>query len=137
MNKHLKRNIAALLPYYKKDGTLYFFLQLRDENAPSNPNVYGFFGGGIEDGETPETGMYREIEEELEYKPVRPRHIFSYKESGRDWHQFIEEVTENFADRVIVHEGKGGLFLSVEDILSSDLSPEKLKERIRMVIKKL
>lgn len=32
-----------------------------------------FFGGGIENSETPEQALWRESEEELEYKPQNPR----------------------------------------------------------------
>ena len=43
-------------------------LQLRDEKAPRYPNCWAFFGGGIEEGETPEAALKREIEEELKIK---------------------------------------------------------------------
>jgi|GEM_PF-5261946 len=47
-----------------------FLLQHRDQNAPYDPNTWGFFGGHIEDGETPEQALRREIQEELQIEIV-------------------------------------------------------------------
>ncbi|MDB9529498.1 NUDIX domain-containing protein [Oscillatoria sp. CS-180] len=47
-----------------------FLLQLRD-NIPTilYPGYWAFFGGHIEPGETAEEGVWREIEEEINYSP--------------------------------------------------------------------
>jgi 8-oxo-dGTP diphosphatase len=39
-------------------------LQERDEHAPVEPNKWCLVGGGVEEGESPETAAYRELEEE-------------------------------------------------------------------------
>ena len=39
-------------------------LQERDEHAPIDPNRWGLSGGHLEPGEDPESGAYREVEEE-------------------------------------------------------------------------
>jgi len=41
-------------------------LQHRDGNAPTNPNKWGLWGGGIEKGESPEVALVRELKEELD-----------------------------------------------------------------------
>lgn len=41
-------------------------LQYRDKNTSWYPNYWGVFGGQIEEGETPEQAVRREVEEELE-----------------------------------------------------------------------
>lgn len=45
-----------------------FLMQLRDD-IPNivNPGKWGFFGGHIEAGETPEVALVREVEEEIGY----------------------------------------------------------------------
>ncbi|MBI4145182.1 NUDIX domain-containing protein [Candidatus Woesearchaeota archaeon] len=40
--------------------------QLRDSKPRYRPNMWGFFGGGIESGETPEQAVIREAREELQ-----------------------------------------------------------------------
>ena len=46
----------------------FFLLQLRDSNPKiSYPNVWSFFGGGIDTGETPWQVLQRELKEELEW----------------------------------------------------------------------
>ncbi len=47
-----------------------FLLQLRDD-IPGilYPGQWGFFGGHLDPGETPETALFRELEEEIAYRP--------------------------------------------------------------------
>lgn len=40
-------------------------LHLRDNKTPNDPNKWSCFGGGMEDGETPDQCFIREIKEEL------------------------------------------------------------------------
>ncbi|MFT4250437.1 MAG: NUDIX domain-containing protein [Candidatus Woesearchaeota archaeon] len=47
-------------------------LQLRDEHAPTNPNVWAFFGGGMDAEETPREAIIREAQEELSYQLSKP-----------------------------------------------------------------
>jgi 8-oxo-dGTP diphosphatase len=58
------RHVAVLILYDRHGKIL---LQHRTKDAPSFPDYWGLFGGGIEDGETPEQALRREILEELEY----------------------------------------------------------------------
>lgn len=60
-----KRDIALLI-IINKEGKL--LLQHRSEHLERWPGYWGFFGGGIEEGETPEEGLKREIHEELGYR---------------------------------------------------------------------
>ena len=50
-------------------------LQERDEHAPIDPDRWGLSGGHLEPGEDPETGAYRELEEEtgVRLAPGHPR----------------------------------------------------------------
>ncbi|MBD3208012.1 MAG: NUDIX domain-containing protein [Candidatus Nealsonbacteria bacterium] len=57
---------AAAIAFINKEGKVLF--QHRDSDAPSSPNCWGLFGGAMEEGETPEKGIKREVEEELQIK---------------------------------------------------------------------
>jgi 8-oxo-dGTP pyrophosphatase MutT (NUDIX family) len=46
------------------DGAGRILLQERDEHAPIDPDRWGLSGGHLEPGEDPESGAYREVEEE-------------------------------------------------------------------------
>jgi 8-oxo-dGTP pyrophosphatase MutT (NUDIX family) len=55
-------------------------LQERDEHAPIDPDKWGLSGGHLEPGEDPESGAYREVEEEtgvrLEPGTLEPFEVF-------------------------------------------------------------
>ena len=111
-----KRETANLIPYYKKDGTFYFFLQWRTDDAPVYPSMIGLFGGGMDEGETPEEGMRRETEEELCLKNVPGVFFCRFENVKYINHVFMLEVDEHFRHAVTVLEGQDGLFLSEDEV---------------------
>jgi 8-oxo-dGTP pyrophosphatase MutT (NUDIX family) len=70
------RRTSELIPYRLINGEYCLFLQKRSKDAAPGADRFGMFGGGIEDGESPEAALLREIREELDYQP-RKRHILS------------------------------------------------------------
>jgi len=54
---------VALAIISNKDNEV--LLQHRDNNAPTNPNKWGLWGGRIEKDETPLEAVVRELKEEL------------------------------------------------------------------------
>ncbi|MBI5645157.1 NUDIX domain-containing protein [Candidatus Kaiserbacteria bacterium] len=128
-----KREVAGYVPYRKTKGRLEFFLQMRDIHAKTNPNMLGVFGGGIEDGETIEQCLYREILEELEYRPQKVLFFSRYEHALRINNLFIEEVGTDFENKVTIHEGQYGKFLTNDEVRNS----EHVTPMVRIIVNQL
>jgi 8-oxo-dGTP pyrophosphatase MutT (NUDIX family) len=65
-NTHKSKEVVVILPYVNNK----VLLQLRDiKEDISFPGCWGFFGGSIDDGETPDDASARELFEEIGYQP--------------------------------------------------------------------
>ena len=92
-------------------------LQLRDDK-PSipYPNCWGTFGGQIEDGETPEQAMAREIAEELGYQNAGIGRYGTYPCDGYVIHMFRCLDPDFAVEAFRVREGQGAAFFSSADL---------------------
>lgn len=82
---------AAGILYRSGDSVL---LLLRSANAGDYPLHWGFPGGGIEEGETPEQAALRESQEEIGQAPTYPLCVIDYDEG---FTTFALNVAEPFA----------------------------------------
>ena len=136
-----KRETADLIPYKIVDATIFVFLQKRDGNAKVLPNMFSFFGGKLEPGETHEQAMIREIKEELNFTPTQYKFLGTYNSSVNKnffMHMYYEQVEDNFEDIITVSEGECGKFLSEEEALDEPMlieSDKKILEDFFAIIK--
>jgi 8-oxo-dGTP diphosphatase len=96
-------------------------LQLRD-NKPGipYPNRWGTFGGRIEEGETPEEAIAREVREELDYELSDPEWFGNFPFDGYDIHMYrVVDHTLDLED-LAVKEGQRGGFFSLEEVRNAD-----------------
>lgn len=117
------RHVALFIPTRIRGGKLHFFLQLRDQYAPTYPNRIALFGGHLEPGETPDVAVVREAAEELTvhgapFAMVGHRHLSRQEEPGAIRDIYVVPVDEAFVQGVRVHEGDGGVWLSADEIVS-------------------
>ena len=117
------RRTSEFIPYRLINGEWCLFVQKRTEDAPLAPGMFGIFGGHIEDGESPEAALFREVLEELDYRPQDARFFRKYEYVDCEQYVFLSEVDENFEAEVTVLEGEYGRFLS-----QSQLKREKVIE---------
>ena len=98
------RNVSVLGLYNDKKEIL---LQHRSKDAKRLPDHWAFFGGGIEQGETPEQALARESIEELEYRVMKPQRLyiqkFTFEGSVNTKYVFVERYDPS--QTLIQHEG--------------------------------
>ncbi|MBT96562.1 MAG: NUDIX domain-containing protein [Candidatus Pacearchaeota archaeon] len=128
-----KRDIAEAIIVNNKSEIL---LQKKSLDYPIIPGGYwSVFGGEIENGETPEQALKREIKEEIEFNINKFKlfRIKDYKLSvGFYGKRYIFEVLfDREIFNIILKEGAGFAFFNISEINSIKLEPlclEILKE---------
>jgi 8-oxo-dGTP diphosphatase len=115
------RNVSVLILY---DNDSKILLQHRTKDAPTFPDYWAFFGGGVEEGESAEQAVKREILEELGYELTAPHFFaaqtFVYKGSEYTKHVFVERYN---GKALTLGEGQAmGWFLAAEtrDLMMND-----------------
>ena len=98
------------------------FIQKRSRNAASAPDMVGVFGGGIEEGESPEVALVREIREELDYQPRNARFFQTYQGEHCELNVFVSEVDERFECEIKVLEGEYGRFFNKAELKAINVS---------------
>lgn len=99
----------------------------RDAKAPINPNLWGFFGGKIEVGESPTEALIRELKEEIGLEvlgqTIKPlsEYVANFPERPTHRHTFIIR-TQVDKDSLALTEGAGLDWFSVEEALKLDLT---------------
>ena len=132
MNKNsYKKVVVALL--HKSFGS--YLLQLRDFN-PSiiYPGHWGAFGGALEEGESPETAIFRELIEEIGYAPkVLNFFCQSYKDKDKlNIHVFYSEMKISTYELHLMEGTDLGMFTK-EEILTKNLYSQKLGKAFPIV----
>lgn len=104
---------VALAILYSGDR---FLMQLRD-NIPGilYPGCWGFFGGHLEPGETPEVAMQRELIEEIGYAPPSFAKFRCYADTKAIRHIYHAPLTVGL-DQLVLQEGWDLGFLTSEEI---------------------
>ena len=125
----MNRKSSGFVPYYKRDGIVYFFLQQRDEFAPAHPNKIGLFGGGVEGTESHEQALVREVQEELGIT-VEPHLFRTFEFESESLVIFTLEVNHDFRTSVKILEGADGFFVA-----DHELENPKLIEDTRIILK--
>lgn len=119
------RSVSILLPYNSKGEVL---LQHRSSEAVYYPGYWGFFGGGIESGETPEKALKREIMEELEINIDSARFFKRYEieEEKGVYERFLYLLPINISFKRLksqLREGDGIGFFSLDEVNKLKINP--------------
>ncbi|MDD4358518.1 MAG: NUDIX domain-containing protein [Candidatus Pacebacteria bacterium] len=112
-----KRKVSVLVPYRIENNSVYIFLQKRSKDAKRAPGFFGFFGGGAEEGETPEQALLREIKEELDYNLKSFDFFNKYETENVLMDLFTLKVDDNFEKEIKVLDGDYGKWFDEETFL--------------------
>lgn len=102
-----------------------FLMQLRD-NIPGimYPGYWGFFGGHIDPGETPEEAVKRELLEEINYAPPLVSEFRRYSNSQVIRHVFHAPLTVEL-DQLVLREGWDMGLVTPDEIRAGECYSEK------------
>ena len=134
----MKKSFSQLIAV-NKEGKLLF--QHRTSDAKRNPNKWDLFGGGMEDGETPEEALKRELVEELEL-PINNFKFYKMNtliEDGvtKNRYYFLADINNSKEElKGKQHEGQNLDFFLPAEIKNLDLVPHH-KEIIDGFIREL
>jgi len=125
MNQVKKRKVSVLIPYKKQGKDFFIYMQKRGMEAQGAPGKIGFFGGGLENNETAEQALIREIKEELDITPKDFWHLGDYELEKSILFAYCQEVGESFEKEIKVLEGDYGEWFGEEKIFSTQDYAEK------------
>ena len=122
---------VKIIPNFARICENKVLLNLRDRDHPENPHLWAFLGGGVDNNETEEEALLREIKEEIDYELKdykKIKELFIEKLGKR---VFYEGKIEVDIDKLILREGEKIKFFTYEETKSIKINPlhlEILKE---------
>lgn len=124
------RNVSILILYNSIGQIL---LQHRSNDAFRLPNFWAFFGGGIEQGESPTDALEREMLEELSYQVQRPHFLLAQTIRDEDDESTKYVFVEQYQDQPLqLGEGQAMGWFSPDE--THEL---KMIEHDRAVVKEM
>ncbi|HLC70251.1 MAG TPA: NUDIX domain-containing protein [Patescibacteria group bacterium] len=116
-----KRLVSILLPIRIQTEIISVFLQRRSSDMKLS-NHFGFWGGGCEEGETPEQGLVREVKEELGFNlDIKRVELFNHYEFlGSIKNVYIFTPENDWEKGCIIGEGDYGQWFKTNEALVRD-----------------
>ena len=125
----MKQRNLGLMVFYNGDNKI--LLQDRS-NMSKYGEEYGYFGGKIEEDESPETATKREIKEELEFDLKDIAYLGRYESVGKRLNGidekviqevFITKISKEEFESMVLHEGAGMEWFSIEEAKKLNMYP--------------
>lgn len=132
-----KREVSVLIPYKIKDHQVLVFLQKREKDRKVLPDHFAFFGGKLEEGESPEQALEREIKEELCFTLKEYELLGKYFFGEWSGSVYFLEVTDTFESQIKVMEGEYGKFFSQQEVLDEPMIIKEDKSIIKDLYQKI
>jgi 8-oxo-dGTP diphosphatase len=108
-----RRDVSVFILY---TSTGQILLQHRTPDAFRLPNYWAFFGGGIEQGESPTEALEREILEELSYQVQTPHFLIAQKVRDEEDENTKYVFVEQYEDQPLqLNEGQAMGWFSLDE----------------------
>lgn len=128
-NLKIVRRKANFIPFRKRGEDLEFYLSLRSKDAKQYLDIWSFWGGGIDEGESEEEAMLREMIEELVWRPTTYKYLGMFYDSmPNEKHIYYGEVDDNFENQIEIHESQGGKFFTLREVENEEKMIKEDKE---------
>lgn len=128
----------SLIIFFDRNGKLL----LQDRKSMSkHGEEWGYFGGKIDSGESPEEAIVREIKEELEFDLKDFKFLKEYVAYAKllkngevaeiNQHVFLKKINLDDFDSMVLHEGDGMKWFSIEEVKKlnmAGLDPKALED---------
>ena len=118
------RNVAVVV-LYNSEGKI--LLEHRAETRDYYPGYWAFFGGKIEEGETPEEALRRETQEELGYTLTAPVFLLLQKIPAGEKHVYVERHAATGPLTLDPKESQGDGWFTNDDSKKLRLIPHDLE----------
>ena len=132
MDKNSYKKVVVVFLHKNFDS---YLLQLRDfKSSIIYPGHWGAFGGAMEEGESPEAAICRELTEEIGYTPEAFKFFRqAYKDKHKlNVHIFYSEISVSTSDLFLMEGTDMGMFTK-EEILTKNLYSQKLRKAFPIV----
>lgn len=100
----MRRDVSLIILFDKDKRML---LQHRAQDAVRAPDFWAFFGGGIDEGETPEQALTREALEELNWTTKDPKKIMTFDAQPYGKEALLHVYVEECFDTSVLVLGEG------------------------------
>ncbi len=105
-----------------------FLMQLRDDYEHILfPGQWGLFGGHLEIEEDPQSGLVREVREEINYLVVKPNFFKSYNDDSAHRYIYFAALNKDI-DFLELNEGQDLDLVSIEDVSRGLHYSSKIKQ---------
>jgi len=112
----MARHVSVII-LLKEDKLL---IQHRAEDAKRSPGLWGLFGGGIEEDETPLDAVFRETKEEIGYDLKDPSPVWTQEFRPGEFKYVFAESYDG-VQKLILGEGQAMKWCTLEEARKLDM----------------
>jgi 8-oxo-dGTP diphosphatase len=119
---------VVIIILYDEDSRI--LLQQRTDDALYMPGMWAYFGGSIDEGESPEEAVRRETLEEVNYNLIAPVLLleqgFILHDMSAYMHVYVEKLSIN-RNTLVLNEGKDWGWYNFEELPAKQMNDRDIQ----------